>query len=114
VAETKALLLASAALMGIFLISVLAEQIELGLTDLEDISAFMLNEPVHVRGVVQEYQTMSMGIKLLLNQGGYTTYVVYFGEAKGKKGMCADAVGEVKTSEGTIEIIADRLSLFIC
>ena len=113
-AESKALLLASVSLMGIFLISVLAEQMELGLTDLEDISAFMLNEPVHVRGVVQEYRTMSRGVKLLIEQGSYTTYVVYFGEAEGKRGMCAEAVGEVKTGDGAIEILADRLALFIC
>ncbi len=112
--EDRALLLASASLIGIFLISLCAENMEPALTELKDLSAWMLNEPVRVRGLVEEHRKMSSGVRLLLEQDGYTTYIVYFEEVETKKGMCAEAVGEVKTYEGGLEIVAEKLSVYIC
>jgi hypothetical protein len=113
-AETKPLLLASASLIGIFVIGFCADLCEVGFTDLEDIDSGYRNQVVHVRGFVKEFRGFSAGVKLLLEQDGHMISVVYFGESVGKKGMCADVVGEVKTKEGAIEISASSLSLFIC
>ena len=113
-AEGKGLLLASASLIGVLLISLWAEDIEIGLMELEDINAFMLNEIVHIRGVVKEYGPIDGGVRLLVEQNGYDMSVVYFGDIDGRKGMCADVIGEVKTSRGPVEITAERLTLFIC
>lgn len=100
--------------MGIFLISLAADQIELGFTDLDEVGSRMLNEAVHVRGVVKEAREFSAGVRLLIEQDGFSIAVVYFGEAPASKGMCADVTGEVKTSDGSVEIEAIRLRLFIC
>lgn len=109
------LLLASAAIAGIILISFISEQISLGFTDMRTIDSKMLNEIVHVRGVVKESSKFSAGFKMLIDQDGFKISVVYFtGETKPPKGMCADVVGEVKTYESSLEIEANSVNLFMC
>ena len=40
--------------------------------------------------------------------------VIYFEKIAGKRNMCADVVGEIKTNEGSVEIVASEVKLFIC
>ena len=113
--ETKALLLASASIIGIFVIGLIGESLEMGITDLDQIDSSMTNKVVHVRGVIKEFKEFSAGIKLLIEQEGYKVSVVYFtNEKTGRKGMCADVVGEVRTTNGALEIEAKSLILFLC
>jgi len=114
VVESKPLLLASASLIGIFLISFASSWIELEFTDLNEINSNMLNEVVHVRGVVKEFKEFSVGVRALIEQNDFRINVVYFKKIKGKKEMCADIIGEIKTNEGSVEISASSLTLFIC
>jgi len=114
--EKTPLLLASASIVGIIVISLISEQISLDFTDMREISAKMLNEVVHVRGVVREFKEFSAGYKMLIEQDGFKVGVVYFTNDKTKavKGMCADVIGEVKTKDGALEIEAKSAMLFIC
>ncbi len=112
--ETKPLLLGAASIIGIMLIGFFGEMLEPEFTHLRDIDSNMRNEVVHVRGIVRELKPFSAGIRLLLEQDGFMLQVVYFGEASGKKGMCADVIGEVKTRNGAIEVSASRVRLFVC
>ncbi len=99
--ERTPLLLASASIVGIFVISLISEQISLGFTDMRGIDSTMLNEVVHVRGVVREFKEFSAGYKMLIEQDGFKLGVVYFTNDKTKavKGMCTDVIGEVKTKD---------------
>jgi RecJ-like exonuclease len=112
--ETKPLLLAFASLIGIFVIGFIGEQMELELTDLNEIDSDMVNQVVHVRGIIKEYKPFSKGVTLLIEQDGYRMTAVYFGGITGKKGMCADIVGDVETESGAVEISASELNIFIC
>lgn len=114
--ERTPLLLASASIIGIMLISFVSEQISLGFTELKDIDMHKINEDVHVRGLVAEAKKFSAGYKMLLEQDGFKTSVVYFtrDDVLVKKGMCADVIGEVKTNEGAMEIEAKTSQVFMC
>jgi len=112
VAENKALLLAFASLIGIFLIS--SYSVELEFTDLDELDSNMLNSVVHVRGFVQEFKEFGAGVKLLIEQDNFKVSVVYFEEIEGRKEMCADVIGEVKTYRSSLEIVASGVQLFMC
>lgn len=74
----------------------------------------MLNQVVHVRGYIEEFKEFSAGVKFLLVQDNYRINVIYFEEIIGKKGMCADVIGDVRTNNGAVEIGASEVTLFIC
>ena len=113
--ESKPLLLASASLIGVFVIGLVGEQMSLGFTDIKDIDSGYAGSVVHLRGVVKEFKEFSVGIKLLLEQDDYRIAVVYFTKDKiGKKNMCADVVGEVQNKAGSLEVDASSVYLFIC
>lgn len=102
--------------MGIFIISLIGDSIELGFTNIKGIDADMAGSVIHVRGVVKEFKEFSAGVKMLIEQESYKISVVYFTKGKilGKRNMCADVVGEVKTTNGALEIDASSVFLFIC
>ena len=114
--ESKALFLASASLIGIFVIGIIGEGMKLPLTDLDSLSSSMLNQVVHARGIIKESKKSDYGYKLLLEQDGFKVSVTYFSkeDIASKKGMCADVVGEVKTYKGSVGIEAKRLATFVC
>ncbi len=113
--ETKPLLLASASLIGIFVIGFFGELIDVGFTDIKDINSGMLDNTVHVRGITREFKEFSAGVRLLIEQEGYKISVVYFTKEKtGRRGMCADVIGEVKTNNGALEIDANDVNMFLC
>lgn len=112
--ESKPLLLASAALIGIFLISLASEYVDLGFTDLKELDMDMRNQAVHVRGVVKEFKEFRGGARLLIEQDGFKSTVIYFGEIVSRKGMCADVVGEVKIENGELKIMANEVKTFLC
>jgi len=106
--------LAFASLIGIFLISFVSEQTELEFTNISEIDSGMLNEAVHFRGVVKEFKEFSAGVKMVVEQENSRVNLIYFEDIPGKKEMCADVIGEVKTNEGAVEIRASEVNLFIC
>jgi RecJ-like exonuclease len=109
------LILASASIIGIVVIGLIGESMDVGFTDIKDINSNSLDSTIHVRGVVKEFKKFSAGIRMLIEQEGYNIAVVYFtNEKTGQRGMCADVVGEVKTYEASLEIEAKELNLFIC
>lgn len=116
VVENRALFLASASLIGTMLIGIIGGEMKLSFTDLDDLDSRMLNQVVHIRGVIKESKESDYGYKLLLEQDGFKVSVTYFTkeDLTSKKGMCADVVGEVKTYRGSVEIDAKGLKTFFC
>ena len=98
------------------IIGIVGEGIELAFTDLDSLDSNMLNQIVHVRGVIKESKQSDYGYKLLIEQEGFKVSVTYFTkeDLASKKGMCADVVGEVKTYKGSVQIEAKKLETFVC
>lgn len=116
---SKPLLLASAALIGIFLLSLVSDHLGIGLTDFGEIDSNGANEVVHVRGRVSEVKKYDNSVKMLLEDDKERTLTVFvYGfKEKVKAGMCADVIGEVKTHEGALEVVpknAEDVILFFC
>ncbi len=102
-------------MIGIIVISFVGEQMSLGFTDIKEIDSGYSGNVVHLRGVVKEFKEFSAGVKLLLEQEDYKISVVYFTkDTTGKRNMCADVVGEVQNKEGSLEVDASSVYLFIC
>jgi hypothetical protein len=116
VAESKTLLLASAALLGIVLLSYSNAWVELGTTDLKDIDAGYMNSAVRARGVIEKVSEFSAGIRVQIVQEEFRLSVVYFTseEIDLKKEMCLEAVGEIIAYKGSLELNAKRLTAFYC
>jgi RecJ-like exonuclease len=110
-----ALVLAAASILGVFVIGIVGDMIDVGFTVIKSINSNMLDSAVHVRGVIQEARPFSAGVKMLIEQDGWKIQVVYFtDETIGRRGMCADVIGEVKTYESSLQIEAKELTVFFC
>jgi DNA/RNA endonuclease YhcR with UshA esterase domain len=116
--ENRALLLASASILGIMLIGYISDLSDVEITDLNTIDSNKLNDIVHVRGVVHEYSKFNGGIKVLIEQDEYRMKVAYFTDSEEeliiKKGMCVDVLGDVQTYKSSMEIVAKEITFFIC
>jgi RecJ-like exonuclease len=115
----RPLLLASASLIGIFLLSYASDYLGLRLTDFGEINSNRVNEVVHIRGRIEEIKKYDEAVKMVLedDKERMLTVFVYGFKERIKAGMCADVMGEVKTHEGMLEVVPKKpedVILFFC